>query len=569
MSSTSSRQPEFRLQFGYPKITLRELGRPEPVAEVELDDPAIAARLRGLGATVAGGRLVAVLPEAEVWRGTLALEARGASARRVEARARIAAALGLPAESLAATVGPADASGRSPAAAVRRSTLAEARTFLGQARLRAAAIVGDGAFPGFEAAPRLDEPGWGERARIMAPASAALAATACLALAFTLSQRPAPAPEVSPVLSGIPAAAPLPAPVRLAAAEPVAPVAAPKPLQVARPAPVRLAHVDPAPPRPALPTVVVSEGTRNMPELAGLKLGDDLSPARVAGRIAAAPRPVLRPADAPAPTSAASDGLDLRPVLRPAAVSAAEAPKAVVADPDRPVARPDGVAKTGKGAEPVRVASLTGTATDASVLAASTLAASAPPEPRPDAPVRVRAAAKPKVVHAKPVRAPANQAARAVPAQPKQAEPAPQQVARAVAPAPLALPVAQPSALRAVQPAPQQVVRVVAPAPQITPVATIQRVAVQPVAVQPVAVQPVQTAMVRSTGTNAGLQRGSYALLGVFGTSDGRHALVRLPSGTVRRVHVGDNLQGAEVAAVAADSVRLTGGGRDLVLKLE
>jgi hypothetical protein len=37
----------------------------------------------------------------------------------------------------------------------------------------------------------------------------------------------------------------------------------------------------------------------------------------------------------------------------------------------------------------------------------------------------------------------------------------------------------------------------------------------------------------------------------------------------VTRVRAGDSVQGARVAAVSADSVLLTGSGRDVVLKLK
>jgi hypothetical protein len=58
------------------------------------------------------------------------------------------------------------------------------------------------------------------------------------------------------------------------------------------------------------------------------------------------------------------------------------------------------------------------------------------------------------------------------------------------------------------------------------------------------------------------------ALIGVFGQESGRHALIRMPNGDVQRVRAGDSVQGVQVAAVGADSVRLTGRGRDTLLKL-
>ena len=62
--------------------------------------------------------------------------------------------------------------------------------------------------------------------------------------------------------------------------------------------------------------------------------------------------------------------------------------------------------------------------------------------------------------------------------------------------------------------------------------------------------------------------RGNVALIGVFGSADGRHALVRLPSGSIEKVRAGDRIQGVQVAAVGADSVRLSGRGGDTLLRL-
>ena len=66
----------------------------------------------------------------------------------------------------------------------------------------------------------------------------------------------------------------------------------------------------------------------------------------------------------------------------------------------------------------------------------------------------------------------------------------------------------------------------------------------------------------------AGLSRGNVALIGVFGAESGRHALLRLPNGAVQRVRAGDSVQGVQVAAVGSDSVRLSGRGRDTLLRL-
>ena len=48
------------------------------------------------------------------------------------------------------------------------------------------------------------------------------------------------------------------------------------------------------------------------------------------------------------------------------------------------------------------------------------------------------------------------------------------------------------------------------------------------------------------------------ALIGVFGGSDGRHALIRMPNGAIERVSAGDRVQGVQVAAIGGDSVGST-----------
>jgi hypothetical protein len=62
--------------------------------------------------------------------------------------------------------------------------------------------------------------------------------------------------------------------------------------------------------------------------------------------------------------------------------------------------------------------------------------------------------------------------------------------------------------------------------------------------------------------------RDDLALVGIFGGSDGRHALVQLPNGETERVRQGDELRGVQVTAIGADAVHLRAGGRDTVLKL-
>lgn len=64
------------------------------------------------------------------------------------------------------------------------------------------------------------------------------------------------------------------------------------------------------------------------------------------------------------------------------------------------------------------------------------------------------------------------------------------------------------------------------------------------------------------------LDLNALALIGTFGAPDGRGALVRLPSGRVRRVAAGDRLRGAVVERVEAERLLLRRQGGLTELRL-
>jgi hypothetical protein len=83
--------------------------------------------------------------------------------------------------------------------------------------------------------------------------------------------------------------------------------------------------------------------------------------------------------------------------------------------------------------------------------------------------------------------------------------------------------------------------------------------------------RPTATNIPRSVRNAATISDGlgdGVALIGVFGASDGRRALVRGQDGAIRRVRRGDSVDGWSVAAIDFDSVRLTSGGRSQTLKV-
>ena len=79
---------------------------------------------------------------------------------------------------------------------------------------------------------------------------------------------------------------------------------------------------------------------------------------------------------------------------------------------------------------------------------------------------------------------------------------------------------------------------------------------------------PTRTASRRPAAEREGLSRGNVSLIGVFGGESGRHALLLMPDGSVERVRPGDRVRGAQVAAIDSETVRLSGGGRDTLLRL-
>lgn len=115
-----------------------------------------------------------------------------------------------------------------------------------------------------------------------------------------------------------------------------------------------------------------------------------------------------------------------------------------------------------------------------------------------------------------------------------------------------------PPATVAAGPPRQQAARV-APTRQSARVTTTQQVARS---------QPQQQAPARSFAPQTARVSGELTLVGVFGTSSRRHALVLLPGGAIQRVRPGETVNGVEIAAVGEDSVRVRVNGRDGVLRL-
>jgi len=311
--------------------------------------------------------------------------------------------------------------------------------------------------------------------------------------------------------------------------------------------------------------------------------------------IAAAPGPAATPA-APVLAQAVAD----RP-REPAAQSvAASDPPRPRAEPERAAeARPDPQPAEPAPAEPAKVPAVTKAARDLPAVEASrALTAQPPPRRRVAAPDPAPAPAvdaAPDAAGMRPMHRPTAPAADLTEAAPP-AAPGPSAETAALAPRPreadttdadtvastvlASLPAAaavrpeprragratpvvftaqQPTIRQTTAPRPAAV-RTAAPQQAAAPVRTA---AVQTAAVQPAAVQPRTDARTRS-----GLNRNRISLVGVFGASDDRHALVRTPNGRVHKVRTGDRVDGARVAAVTRDGVHLSGRGTNVVLTL-
>lgn len=79
---------------------------------------------------------------------------------------------------------------------------------------------------------------------------------------------------------------------------------------------------------------------------------------------------------------------------------------------------------------------------------------------------------------------------------------------------------------------------------------------------------PTTNSVARAATDNNAISLGQVSLVGVFGTSSNRRALVRLPSGRFKKVSIGDRVDGGRVAAIGASELRYTKSGRTLTLTM-
>jgi hypothetical protein len=79
---------------------------------------------------------------------------------------------------------------------------------------------------------------------------------------------------------------------------------------------------------------------------------------------------------------------------------------------------------------------------------------------------------------------------------------------------------------------------------------------------------PTTASVARQATLRNAMDLGDVNLIGVYGTERDRRALVRLPSGRMVKVEVGDRLDGGRIAAIGRDELRYTKGGRNITLEV-
>ena len=79
---------------------------------------------------------------------------------------------------------------------------------------------------------------------------------------------------------------------------------------------------------------------------------------------------------------------------------------------------------------------------------------------------------------------------------------------------------------------------------------------------------PTRASVARQATVKNAIRLGRVNLIGVFGKANQRRALVRLPSGKMVRLKIGDRIDGGRVAAIGNEELRYVKGGRNVVLTM-
>ncbi len=98
------------------------------------------------------------------------------------------------------------------------------------------------------------------------------------------------------------------------------------------------------------------------------------------------------------------------------------------------------------------------------------------------------------------------------------------------------------------------------------PVQTASAAAVAPRTVRPDV--PSSASVARSATVRNAINLNKINLIGVYGTSSNRRALVRLANGRYKKVKIGDRIDGGRVSAISESELRYNKSGRSVVLKM-
>ncbi|MBV1865468.1 MAG: type IV pilus biogenesis protein PilP, partial [Rhodobacteraceae bacterium] len=79
---------------------------------------------------------------------------------------------------------------------------------------------------------------------------------------------------------------------------------------------------------------------------------------------------------------------------------------------------------------------------------------------------------------------------------------------------------------------------------------------------------PTATTVAKAATEKGRFNKRQMSLVGVFGTSNARRALVRMPSGRYVKVKTGDRLSGWKVSAIGESSVRIIKGSKNQILRM-
>ena len=80
--------------------------------------------------------------------------------------------------------------------------------------------------------------------------------------------------------------------------------------------------------------------------------------------------------------------------------------------------------------------------------------------------------------------------------------------------------------------------------------------------------RPSPTSVARQATVKNAISLRKISLIGIFGTTSNRRALVRMPNGRYKKVKVGDRISGGRVIAIGDSELRYQKSGRNVTLKM-